>query len=66
MAELKTMYPSSAEKILAAAQALADESPDLVQAYIDFRRERASGTVEIHFSQGGIAKVFGKIARTYK
>ena len=41
-------------------------SEELVEALLDFKRDRASGVIEIHFSQGGVAKVFAKVTRTYK
>lgn len=41
-------------------------SPELIDAILDFKHERASGTIEIHFSQGGIAKVYGKPTKMYK
>lgn len=66
MGELKQMHVSDQEKIRAAAVALAEESPELVMAYIDYRRDRSSGMMEVHFSQGGIAKVFAKVTKTYK
>lgn len=41
-------------------------SPELIHALLDFKHERASGMIEIHFSMGGIAKVFGKPTKMYK
>lgn len=43
-----------------------EESPQLIQAVLDFHRQKASGMVEIHFSDGGIAKIFANIKRAYK
>lgn len=43
-----------------------EEEPGLMQAILDFKLERASGVIEIHFAQGGIAKIFAKPNRTYK
>jgi len=45
---------------------LLEEEPGLIQALLDFKLERANGVIEIHFSQGGIAKIFAKPNRTYK
>ena len=39
---------------------------ELINALSDFKRERSSGIIEIHFSQGGIAKIFSKVSKTYK
>ena len=63
---MKQMQLSDQEKIRAAAMALAEEAPELVMAYIDYRRDRSSGMTEVHFSQGGIARVFAKFTKTYK
>jgi hypothetical protein len=39
---------------------------ELINALSDFKRDRASGVIEIHFSQGGVAEVFSKATKTYK
>ena len=41
-------------------------SQELVNALAEFKRDRASGVLEIHFSQGGVAKIFAKVTKTYK
>lgn len=38
----------------------------VIDAVNDFMREKASGCLEIHFSHGGIAKVFANHTKTYR
>jgi hypothetical protein len=39
---------------------------ELVKAMVDFRSNKDSGRIEMHYSQGGVAKIFANVARTYK
>lgn len=40
--------------------------PELAQALVEFARERASGKLEINFSNGNVAGVFGTKSTKYK
>jgi len=43
------------------------EIPAEVQkAFDDIRANKDSGVMEVHFSQGGVAKVYVKLSKTYK
>jgi hypothetical protein len=43
------------------------EIPAEVQkAFDDIRTNKDSGVMEVHFSQGGVAKVYVKLSKTYK
>ena len=39
---------------------------ELVDAMVDFHSNRDSGKIEVHYSQGGVAKIFANVSRTYK
>ena len=41
-------------------------SCEALNALVDMMDRRASGTVEIHFAQGGIAKIYATEKKTYK
>lgn len=45
---------------------LMELSQEVLAAILDFKREQASGVIEIHFSQGGVAKVLARVSKTYK
>ncbi len=38
----------------------------VIDAMMDFINQKNSGVLEVHFSQGGIAKVFANHTKTYK
>lgn len=38
----------------------------LIDAVVDFMRDRANGCLEVHFSHGGVAKVIANRVITYK
>ena len=38
----------------------------LVDAVLMFMRKRESGVLEIHFSQGGVAKVYSNVKQEWK
>lgn len=43
-----------------------ESEPGLRRALAEWKAGRLSGKIEIHFSQGGIAKIYGEPKFTYK
>lgn len=66
MAGMTTEQTNEKKFVETAALAIAAEAPQLIRALVDLKKDRASGTVVVHFSDGGIAQVYARPMRKYK
>jgi hypothetical protein len=58
--------PNKPEPQRSDVQKVAGAAPELAQALLEFWSNRQNGTIELHMSNGVIARVYATISKTYK